>query len=135
MEADPSFAPAIMDAINGLNEMERHAMRAAIVADTRMHGILPLYDMMYTDIVGELWCFDEDGNLIYSLESRRGVRQGCVVGLFIVCATMAPTYATLKAKLGPEGMLVAFSDDVYLYGPPPSVASTISKSPTLHKEK
>jgi len=54
METDPSFAHAVMDAINGFNEMERQAMRAAIVADTRLHNILPLYEMLYTYRVGEL---------------------------------------------------------------------------------
>jgi len=54
MEADHAFAHAGMDAINGFNELERQAMRAAIVADPRLHCILPLYDMLYTDKEGEL---------------------------------------------------------------------------------
>ncbi len=33
MEVDPAFAQAVMDAINGFNELERLAMRAAILAD------------------------------------------------------------------------------------------------------
>jgi hypothetical protein len=66
MEADPAFAQAIMDAIDGFNELERHAMRAAIVADTRLHCILPLYDMLYTERDGELWYFDEKCNLTHT---------------------------------------------------------------------
>jgi hypothetical protein len=54
MEADLGFAHAVMDAINGFNELERHATRAAIVADPRLYGILALYDMLYTEIEGEL---------------------------------------------------------------------------------
>ena len=70
MEADPPFVQAVMDAINGFNELERLAMRAAILADPRLHRILPLFDMLYTDREGELWYFDEEGNLMFTLRSR-----------------------------------------------------------------
>jgi hypothetical protein len=49
-------------------------MRAAIVADPRLHCILPLYVMLYTDREGELRYIDEHGNLSHTLSSRRGVR-------------------------------------------------------------
>ena len=65
-------------------------MRVAIVADPRLHCILPLYDTVYTDRDGELWYFDEGGNLTHDQKSRRGVRRGCVLGLFVLCVTMAP---------------------------------------------
>jgi hypothetical protein len=42
---------------------------------------------------------------------------------------MAPIYRALKTELGQEGMLVAFSDDVYLHGPPVNVAAAISAAP------
>jgi hypothetical protein len=74
MEADPAFAHAVMDAINGFNELEREATRAAIVADPRLHCILPLYDMLYTDREGELWYYDESGVLTHTILSRQGVR-------------------------------------------------------------
>ena len=54
METDPGFAQAVMDAINGFNELERLAMRAALLADPRLHCLLPLFDMLYTDRDGEL---------------------------------------------------------------------------------
>jgi len=90
MEADPAFAQTVTDAINGFNELERHAMRAAIVTGTRLHCILPLYEMLYTDRDEELWYFDEEGNLTHTLLSRRGVRHGCVLGIFPFCLTMPP---------------------------------------------
>ena len=74
MDVDLAFAHAVMDDIDGFNELERQAMRAAIVADTRLHCILPLYDMVYPVGEGELWYFDEHGNLSHTLPSRRGVR-------------------------------------------------------------
>ena len=54
MEADLAFAQAAMDDINGFNQLERQAMRAAIVADIRLHCIFPLYGMLYTGREGEL---------------------------------------------------------------------------------
>ena len=90
--------------------------------------------MLYTDRMGELWYFDEDGNLSHTQPSRQGVRQGCVLGIFIFYVTMAPIYKQIKEGLGPEGMLVAFSDDVYLHGPPLNVAAMISAAPTLYKK-
>ena len=72
MEVDPEFA--VMDAISGFNELERLAMRAALVADTRLHCLLPLFDMVYTDRDGELWYFEEEGVLRHMLFSRRGIR-------------------------------------------------------------
>ena len=69
MEADMAFAHAVMDAINGFNELERLAMKPAIVADPCLHCILLLYDMVYTDRVGDLWYFDEDGNLSHTQPS------------------------------------------------------------------
>ncbi len=62
MEADLAFAQAIMDAINGFNKLERYVMKAAIATDPRLHYILLLYAMLYTDRVGKLWNCDEDGN-------------------------------------------------------------------------
>ncbi len=108
MEADVAFAQAEMDAINGFNEFERHATRAAIVADKRLHCILPLYELSYTDRVEELWYFDEYGNLTQILQSRRGVWQGCVLGIFLFCVTTAPICSVLKTELGQDGLLIAF---------------------------
>ena len=68
------------------------------------------------------------------LFSRCGIRQGCVLGIFIFCITMDPIYTSLKNELGPEGMLLTYSDDAYLHGPPMSVASAITTAPLLYKK-
>ena len=85
-----------MNAINGFTELEREAMRDVIVANTRLHRILPLYDTLYTNRVGELWYFDEAGSLSHTLGSPNGVHQGCVLGVFILCVTMAPIYGVFR---------------------------------------
>jgi len=134
MEAYLAFAQVVMDAINGFNELKRHPMRAAIMADTRLHCILPFNDMLNTNMEGELWYFDEEGSLSHILPSRRGVRHGCVLGIFILCVTMAPIYRIPRFELGPDGMLVAYSDDVYLHGPPVCDAVAITATPALYKK-
>ena len=106
-------------------------MRAATVADPRLHCILLLYDILYTEKEGELWYYDEEGTLTHTLLSRRGVRHGCVLGIFIFCIAMAPIYQALGEELGPEGMLVAYSDDCYLHGPPMKVPSTVNAAPPI----
>ena len=94
--------------------MSWNAMRCGLIAyypsymehplpDTRLHCLLPLFDMLYTDRDGELWYFDEDGVLRHKLFSRRGIRQGCVLGIFIFCITVAPIYKSLRNELGPKG--------------------------------
>ena len=45
---------------------------------------------------------------------------------------MAPIYLSLKNELGPKGMLLAYSDDVYLHGPPVKVAAPITSAPPLY---
>ncbi len=75
-----------------------------------------------------------DGNLSHTQPSRRGFRQGCVLGLFIFCVMIAPIYKQLKEGLGPEGMLVAFSDDVHVHGPPMNVEAMIFAVPALYKK-
>ena len=60
-----------------------------------MQRVLPVYDMLYTNIVGELWYFDEDGNLSHTLRSRKGASQGCGLWVFIFCVTMDPVYTIL----------------------------------------
>jgi len=122
-----------MDAINGFIELERLAMWAELVVDTRLYCLLPLFEMLYTYKDGELWYFDEEGVLRHMLFSRRGLRQGYLLGIFIFCITMAPIYLSLDNELGPEGMLLAYSDDVYLHGPPVKVAAIIA-APPLYKK-
>jgi hypothetical protein len=95
MEAVVWLAHARMDAFNGFNELEMEAMRAVIVMNTVLHRVLPLFDMVYTYRVGELWYFDEDGKLSHTLGCRKGVRQGCALGVIIFRVIMAPVYNIL----------------------------------------
>jgi hypothetical protein len=64
--------------------------------------------MLNIEREGELCYYDKDGTLTHTLLSRRGVQQGCVLGVFIFCVAMTPIYLALKEKLGPEGILVAY---------------------------
>ena len=90
--------------------------------------------MVYTNMEWELRYYDEEGTLTHTLLSRRGVRQGYVLGIFIFCIAMAPNYLALGEKLGPEGMLVTYLDDCYLHGPKMKVVATIGAAPPLYKK-
>jgi hypothetical protein len=42
---------------------------------------------------GVLWYYDENGKFVLGVKSKRGVRLGCVLGMFLFCITMRPIYA------------------------------------------
>ena len=102
-----------VDAVNAFNAIERSALRAALVARPELHPLLPLYGMLYTDCEGELWFYDDNGDYYETFHSKRGVRQGCVLGTFLFCLAMKPIYDRLRALLGPSGLLLTYSDDIY----------------------
>ena len=47
MEGDENLAAMSADAINAFNEQHREAMRAALLANPALHGLLDLFDMLY----------------------------------------------------------------------------------------
>ena len=132
MENDPSAALFSVDAVNAFNAIERPALRAALLARPELHPLLPLYDMLYTNNDGELWFYGEDGKLHETFHSRRGVRQGCVLGTFLFCLAMKPVYDRLRILLGPDGLLLAYSDDIYCAADSVMASSAISAAPLLY---
>ena len=72
------------------------------------HGIL-----WYFKGSGELWYYDENGNFVLSTHNRRGVRRGCILGMFVFCLTTEPVYTRLREAMGEHGTLYAYSDDSY----------------------
>ena len=42
---------------------------------------------------GVLWYYDENRKFALGVKSERGVRLGCVLGMFLFCITMRPIYA------------------------------------------
>ena len=63
MEADPDLARACLDASNAFGDLERPCIRAALEANVALHPLIPLYDVLYTRGKGEMWFYDDMGNL------------------------------------------------------------------------
>ena len=132
MENDPDAALFSVDVVNAFNDIEPPALLAALLARPELHPLLPLYDMLYTNTAGKLWFYGDDGNLYDTFHSRRGVRQGCVLGTFLFCLAMKPVYDRLRALLGPAGLLLAYSDDIYCAADPVLAAVALSEAPPLY---
>ena len=88
MEVKPILARASRDAINTYGEIERECIEAAIKAIPYLHRLLPLYELMYKRGEGVLWYYDENGNFVLGARNKRGVRQGCVLRMFMSFITM-----------------------------------------------
>ena len=114
MEAELELSRACLDASNALGDLERPCIRAAPAANVALHPLLPLYDVLYTRGTGVLWFYDELGNFILIVFSRKEARQGCVLGMTILCITVRPVYDALLLTLGPESFLFSYADDVYI---------------------
>ena len=106
MEVKPILARASRDAINTYGEIERECIEAAIKAIPYLHRLLPLYELMYKRGEGVLWYYDENGNFVLGARNKRGVRQGCVLGMFLSCITMEPMYARLRTDVEMKGFCI-----------------------------
>ena len=106
MEVEPDLARACLDASNAFGDLERPCIRAALEAHVALHPLIPLYDVLYTRGMGEMWFYDDMGNFVMRVFGLRGVRQECVLGMTIPCITVGLVYAALLVILGPGGFLM-----------------------------
>ena len=84
MEVKPKLARASLDGINAYDEIERECIEAAIRANPYLHGLLPMFELMYKRGEGVLWYYDENGNFVMKARKKRGVRHDCVLGVFLL---------------------------------------------------
>ena len=73
---------------HAFGDLERPCIRVALEASVALHPLIPLYDVLYTRGKGEMWFYDEMGNFVMCVSGLRGVRQGCVMGMTILCITV-----------------------------------------------
>jgi len=71
------------------------------------------------------------GNYVESHYNKCDVRQGCVLGAFVVCLVLRPVYSRLDGLLGPDGALYAYSDDVYLVSDPVNMPNALEIAPAI----
>ena len=131
MEVKPALAGASLDAINAYGEIERECIEAAIRANPYLHSLLPLFELLYKKGEGVLWYYDENGKFVMGVKNKRGVRQGCVLGMFLFCITMGPVYDRLRAAVGEEGVLYAYCDDSYILAPVEQMATVFRTAPAI----
>jgi hypothetical protein len=62
---------------------------------------------------------------------KRGVRHGCVLGMFLFCLTMAPVFERLRAAVGEEGVVYAYCDDSYILAPVEQMAQVLHQAPGI----
>ena len=105
MEAKPTLAGANLDSINAYGEIERECIDAAIKANPYLQRLLPLFEPVYKRGEGVLWYNDKNRKFVLGARNKRGIRQGCVLGMFLLCIAMEPVYARLRAVVGEEGVL------------------------------
>ncbi len=84
---------------------------------------------MYKREEGILWYYDENGNFVMGTRQLRGVRHGCVLGLFLFCLAMEPVYARLRQVVGEEGAVYTYSDDSYILAPKEQMAVVLEEAP------
>jgi hypothetical protein len=131
MEGKPHLAGASLDGINAYGEIERDCIEAALRANPFLHNLLPLFDLLYKKGEGVLWFYDEHGNFVMETRNKRGVRQGCVLGMFLFCLAMVPVYDRLKNIAGEEGVVYAYCDDSYILAPVDQMAQVLHQAPGI----
>ena len=131
MEVNPVLAGANLDASNAFGEIKRDCTEAAIRADPYLHRLLPLFELLYKRGEGVLWYYDEHGRFVLGVKNMRGVRQGCVLGMFLFCVTVRPIYARLRDEVGEEGALYTYCDDSYLFAPAEQMTTVLRKAPEI----
>jgi hypothetical protein len=60
---------------------------------------------LYKHGEGILLYYDENVNFVMGTRNKRGVHQGCVLGMFMFCITMEPIYARLRTVVGDDGVM------------------------------
>ena len=83
LETKLNLAAASMDNNNAFGDIEWECTEADIMANPYLQSLLPGFDLFYKRSSGELWYYDESGNFVLSTHNKRGVRQGCVLGMFL----------------------------------------------------
>eukprot|EP00873_Tetraselmis_striata_P011817 jgi/Tetstr1/432081/TSEL_021552.t1 len=116
LDSDPSLVLVQLDAENAFNSFYRSEMFRTLLEDPVWQPLLRSAIMLYGQ-ESNLYVFDgsQPGPSL-RIPSRRGARQGCVLGLILFAAVAARVYARIGAAAPSHSVLAAFSDDVNLVG-------------------
>jgi hypothetical protein len=134
LESNGHMSATCLVAIYAFGGIERDCIRASLEANTSLHMIIPLFEMIYERGNWELWLCDENGNFVEYYYSRSGVRRGCVLGAFLFCLTMYPVYVMLRGSSWPGWCVVCLlRQRLPCVGPRPHCYCPLSR--TVHISK
>jgi len=119
LEQNPAWIAAKTDFINAFNTAKRSLVLKAIFAQPSLKHIWRFAHMCYSQ--PSLLFLFVNGNLLSTLLSSEGLRQGDVLGSMLFCIAVRQFYIDAVRNSGAQG--VAICDDLTLVGPPEEVVS------------
>merc|ERR1711991_142022 len=94
LEANPQLFALKVDFRNGFNAVRRHHMLTAAYGTADLAPLWPLIDTLYGED-GPLW-LKHRGDVISTIWSEEGSRQGCVLGSLLFCTAEQELIAQLR---------------------------------------
>ena len=117
LEQNPAWIAAKTDFINAFNTAKRSLVLKAIFAQPSLKHIWRFVHMCYSQ--PSLLFLFVNGDLLSTLLSSEGLRQGDVLGSLLFCIAVRQFYIDAVRKSGAQG--VAICDDLTIVGPPEQV--------------
>ena len=114
LELHPGHVLLSLDFANGFNSMFRHVMLERLYALPELSPLWRIADLGY-GVPSPLHLFNRD-ELVASLTSQRGSRQGCVLGTLLFCLGLQPILEDAARGL-PDLNVSAYIDDIAAVGP------------------
>jgi hypothetical protein len=100
-----------LDCKNAFNSVHRAAIRQVLISCPELSPLLPMWDLLYA-ASSELLV--ADGDLMHTIFSTSGVRQGDVLGPVFFCLALLPIFRSLPTDL--RGHSLSFMDDITIAG-------------------
>ena len=99
-----------IDVINAYNTMYRRYALEAMYSKKELKNLWKITAMIYGS-ASRLVFYDDSGTLLATLQSTRGVRQGCVLGPLLFALGIDAILRDIEALL-PPGDITAYLDDI-----------------------
>ena len=127
LEAHPELVAIKLDATSAFNSVNRQPMMNEL--KTHFPGLAPFFERMYLAFPagdkGPRILFGCKDGKIRVIWSREGTTQGDPGGPLLFALAIQPALEEIQAKLGSEGHVLAYLDDVFLLVPAPQAAHSL----------
>lgn len=125
LDRNPSHIAIKIDFANAFNTIPRKHILGQLYKHPELSAMYPLVHWAYSK-PSHLMVHDDKGDLAALLQSKEGVRQGCVLGSLAFAVATLEMFTQLK-KSHKDIELVAYLDDVNISGPPESALRTFGE--------